>query len=625
MIKLNIENIEEKYLSPIKILGDRYGFKLAKDGLAIKIIHTQAGMLKIERQNEITITYQTDNDIFRAIGQIVMALKEGKDKINYLEEKQFSFNGVMVDCSRNGVMNIKYAKELIETLSIMGHNTILLYMEDVYELENEPYFGYMRGRYTKAELKEIDDYAYDFGIEVIPCIQTLAHLEEFLKWDGPRDKYIDIDNILCVNIDETRELINQMFKTLSSCFRSKRIHVGMDEAYNLGRGRYLDRFGLKDKSDIMKSHLKDILEIAKQYDLRPMIWDDMFFSHYSSAKEGDLAVPEGIDLMYWDYYNNTKEHYVERIEQRRNLDRKVMFAGGAWRWIGYVPHHSKTFVATNAALEACKEQGVKEVIATAWGDDGNEAPLSVLLFGASLFAEHGYHKVFNLEAFKKRLEFYTGISYDDYMKQENFDILPDMPYKANTTNVSKYMFYEDPLCSLFIHHVDTIKIDLTTYYSNLEEEFTTISKKYKKGTNNYIVSQMYRSYAKVLKHKWDLSKNIFYAYKEDNKEALESILQSQIKGAIEALEDFGQWRFKEWQYCNKSFGYEVLDRRIGGNVQRLRTTSQIIQAYIDGDIDIIEELEEKRLPVTHHKEKEMGDIVHFNQAQKAMTASKMVW
>lgn len=79
-------------------------------------------------------------------------------------------------------MSVEYAKELIEILAIMGHNTILIYMEDVYSLKEEPYFGYMRGRYTEAELQAIDDYAHQFGIEVIPCIQTLAHLEQFLRW-----------------------------------------------------------------------------------------------------------------------------------------------------------------------------------------------------------------------------------------------------------------------------------------------------------------------------------------------------------------------------------------------------------------------------------------------------------
>ena len=102
-------------------------------------------------------------------------------------------------------------------------------------------------------------------------------------------------------------------------------------------------------------------------------------------------------------------------------------------------------------------------------------------------------------------------------------------------------------------------------------------------------------------------------------------METQVKDTIDALEDFEQWRFKEWQYCNKSFGYEVLDRRIGGNIQRLRTTDRIIQAYINGDTDRIEELEQERLPATRHKEKDMGDIINFNQAQKAMTAAKMAW
>lgn len=629
MLKFNVKAVPDRYKNPIEILGKRYGFELSEDGFVIKTIHAPSPILKIEKEDkmadEITITYETYNDIFRAMGIIVMSLRSGKLDINYMEEKQFTFNGVMVDCSRNGVMNVNYTKELIETLSIMGHNTMLLYMEDVYEIENEPYFGYMRGRYTKEELEEIDDYGYKFGIEVIPCIQTLAHLEEFLRWEIVRDKYADIDNILCVNTDETRELVNKMFKTLSSCFRTKRIHVGMDEAYNLGRGKYIDKFGLKDKSDIMQEHLEDILEIANNYGLRPIIWDDMFFSNYSKVTDGHLAIPEGVDLMYWDYYNNTKEHYLGRIDQRRTLERDLMFAGGAWRWIGYVPHHSKTEVATNAALAACKEKGIKEVIATAWGDDGNEAPLSALLFGATLFAEHGYNKEIDSDKFKERLEFYTGISYEDYMNQEKFDILPDMPYKANITNVSKYMFYEDPLCSLFTNHIGAIKIDLTTYYSELEKSFEGISKKYEKGTNNYIVFNMYRAYARVLKHKWNMGLNILNAYRAKDNQELGAIQESQIKPTIEALEDFRNWRFKEWRYCNKSFGFEVLDRRIGGSIQRLRTSNEIIEDYLNGEISKIEELEMERLDATHHREEDMGEVVHFNQAQKAMTAAKMAW
>ena len=83
--------------------------------------------------------------------------------------KNFNKFGVMIDCSRNAVMTVDKLKKFITVISKMGYNQVHLYMEDTYEVENEPYFGYLRGRYTKDELKEIDSYAKKYGMEVIPC------------------------------------------------------------------------------------------------------------------------------------------------------------------------------------------------------------------------------------------------------------------------------------------------------------------------------------------------------------------------------------------------------------------------------------------------------------------------
>ena len=90
--------------------------------------------------------------------------------------------GVMIDCSRDAVYTVETLKEYIKVLAAMGYNALLLYMEDVYELEGEPYFGYLRGKYTKNELREIDEFAKNSGIELIPCIQTLAHLGGITRW-----------------------------------------------------------------------------------------------------------------------------------------------------------------------------------------------------------------------------------------------------------------------------------------------------------------------------------------------------------------------------------------------------------------------------------------------------------
>ena len=141
--------------------------------------------------------------------------------------RKFDTFGVMIDMSRNAVMSMEGLKRYLPLLKKMGYNMVMLYTEDTYEVNDEPYFGYMRGRYTKDEMKEIDAYAESLGITMIPCIQTLAHMNALFHWGKhPRD----CDNILLCDDERTYTLIDRMFATLSECFKSRRIHVGMDEA-----------------------------------------------------------------------------------------------------------------------------------------------------------------------------------------------------------------------------------------------------------------------------------------------------------------------------------------------------------------------------------------------------------
>lgn len=80
------------------------------------------------------------------------------------ESCNFESLGIMIDCSRNGVLKVDRVKELIRFISLMGLNVLQLYTEDTYEIQNEPFFGYFRGPYTQVELKEIDDYAYSLAL-----------------------------------------------------------------------------------------------------------------------------------------------------------------------------------------------------------------------------------------------------------------------------------------------------------------------------------------------------------------------------------------------------------------------------------------------------------------------------
>ena len=398
---------------------------LAPDGRLVDYQVGPAGKLEVADQGEGVLIVAPDLPHFFH-GLALWNMRQQADQTSSFSQPiSFSRNGLMLDNSRNAVAKVDYVKSLLRRLAVLGHSWYMLYMEDVYEIPEQPYFGAFRGRYSQADLRELDAYAQDLGIELVPCVQTLAHLNQFFQWEHINSQYADLADVLHVGREETYTLIDQMLASLSSCFTTKRIHLGMDEAYDLGRGHYLDQVGLRAKTDIMLDHLARIKTLCDRYDLEPIIWDDMFFSWYNQVGEDEkIDIPEGISLMYWDYYQHSTQAYLDKIAQRRSLGAQVSFAGGAWRWTGYTPHHRKTLVASLAGLAAARQTGIQEVMATAWGDDSSESPFEVAVFGLVLYSYLDSHADYVEEEFSQWLSFFTGLSLSDWLKQGELDLLP---------------------------------------------------------------------------------------------------------------------------------------------------------------------------------------------------------
>ena len=118
---------------------------------------------------DVYIGYHSLPEAFRALGKALEHVRAGK----WREENPGvrGHKGFMFDCSRNGVLRVEAVKKLIRQTALMGLDWFLLYTEDTYEVEGYPYFGALRGRYTKEEIRACDAYAALFGVEMIPCIQ----------------------------------------------------------------------------------------------------------------------------------------------------------------------------------------------------------------------------------------------------------------------------------------------------------------------------------------------------------------------------------------------------------------------------------------------------------------------
>ena len=287
--------------------------------------------------------------------------------------------GVMLDCSRNAVRSLPTLKKMVDLLQAMGYNTLMLYMEDTFEVMHQPYFGYLRGRYSIAELQEIDQYARERGMEVVPCIQTLAHINAITRWDCYY-QMIDCEDILLIDDERTYRLIDDMMASLAEAFSGRLINVGMDEAYLFGLGKYREEHGDPDRFALFSRHVRRVAEIARKYGFSPMMWSDMYYrciqgtyiGHTAIPEHVREAVPENMSLVYWDYYSSDRERYHRMIASHREFGRPLWFAGGAWTWNGEVPDNRFAMRSLEAGLTECIQAGIRQAFVTLWGDNGGE-------------------------------------------------------------------------------------------------------------------------------------------------------------------------------------------------------------------------------------------------------------
>ena len=588
----------------LEILQSDLGFQISADGLPVTV-ETSDGRLEAGlAQGRGFVRAARPIHFFRALGLFIEAARRGGD-FHIIEQPQFTTDGVMVDMSRNGVMRVESIKTLLRKMAVMGLTTLMLYTEDTYELPDEPFFGYLRGRYSDAEIKECDDYAFALGIEMIPCIQTLGHLEQFIKWVYYSHGLHDTKEVLLVDSPATYEFIEKMIRAASAPYRSKRIHIGMDEAHGLGRGRYLDKFGQADLFEVMNRHLRRVLEIAGRYGLQPMIWSDMYFRIGSATHDyydlnavmpehARAAYPSDVALVYWDYYNDDPDLYRGLIRRHLDLSPNVIFAGGLWTWMGFGINYGKVFKTSNTALDVCKELGLREVIATIWSDDGAENDHFAALLGLQLFAEHGYSRELDLEKLKSRFEFCAGASFEAFLDLKYLDevpgTVPDNNELYSPANPAKYLLWQDPLLGLFDRHAALL--DLTAHYTRLAETYRRHLGAYPEYSFLFEPAALL---CEVLQRKWDLGVRLKASYDSRDLPALARIATVEIPDLIGRVEALRQAHRGRWLKTYKPFGWEVLDYRYGGVVARLSSAGQRVEDFLAGRIDRIEELEEARL------------------------------
>ncbi len=576
----------------LAVLTDDLAMVPGEGGTAISCV--QGSHLGVESDGRsVTLTWQTPVQFYRALSLIPDPLTP----CSIREEARFETVGIMFDCSRNAVIKPEAMRFFLRKMALMGLNMGMMYTEDTYEVPEQPFFGYKRGRYTYDELKALDDYADILGIELCPCIQALGHLKRILHW--PAFSHLrDNDEVLLADLEETYVLLEQMIRAASAPYRSKRIHLGMDEAFGVGLGAHLTRYGYEHPHDVIGRHLRRCLDICDQYGLKAMMWSDMYFHldghHYHSegmpSERARKAVDPRVSLVYWDYYHAKEEEYANALYKHAQFDAETVFAGGIWVWIGPAPSYGTTIANTVPGLTACMKAGVKTVLATAWGDNGAETNMTAALYGMQLYGEMAYTGVYDEDALRARFRRCCGADPQAFLDLSQFNIVPGMGgYPNDPTNACKFLLYQDPLIQLF--EKDTEGYPMSSHFASLVNKYA----RYAQENPEYsLLFDFYTALAHALALKCVWHEQAGPAVRSGDKEKAAALAED-IPATVEALHALRiLWR-RLWESTNKPNGFEIIEVRMGGIAARMATAGEKMQAFANGQVDTIPELLEEAL------------------------------
>lgn len=588
--------VPSKLRIALDVLGKEYPILpgTGKINLTFRKVDSPDVFTKVSSSDGVyLVEYSTLSGALRGVGSALAGI-EGE------EHTPFTRLGIMLDVSRNMVMKVDCFKKWLLRMALSGCNQLQLYCEDTYQLDGEPFFGIYRAAYSLAELQEMDNFADALGIELMGSIQTLAHLEQILQHQAYASLR-DNEKIMLVDSPETEALVRKMIAFWSKALKSRRLHVGMDEAHGLGRGRFQTLHGPEGESSLMTRHLKLVSAICKEYGVAPLIWSDMFFRmtnpghvYYDMESPFPPGIGKEIDpdtvLVYWDYYHRDRESYTRMIARHRELGKEPLVASGIWTWSRMWYDHRKTVETAIPCIEVCRQENIRELSFTMWGDDGAYCHYDSALAGIIFCAD----AAFGVTDEKVTARRFQAICHADYFAQTAVgDIHGETGGIAEDDSVEIFpamVLWDDPLLGIYYSNCKCANKDFDRNYiavlQNILKKVEAFSGETSAGNIAYAVTLLH-----TLIKKLEVRAALERAYNAKDMKAMEFLARQDVPELITLMSETAEHFRNNWLAVAKANGMERIQARFAGQICRLQELARRLIEFTEGLFPVIDELE----------------------------------
>ena len=323
-------------------------------------------------KRRVEISYSKSSGAFYALVAL-WQMYAGEERLApgaFSEAPAFCGRGFMLDVSRGKTPLPETLEHLVNLLARMRYNQFQLYMEGFsFAYPSFPGLWKEESSLSPEEIRHLDVFCRERFIELVPNQNALGHMAPWLA----REEYASLAEceegfsyggftLPATTLDPEDErsltLVMQMADDLLSNVSSKRIHMGLDEPFELGFGKSRG----KALGPVFCRYVSRLHGELAARGRQMMMWSDAL--HRFGATELDL--PEDILFLEWGY---EKEHpFGERCGRLKEAGKRFYVCPGTSSWNTFTGMTDNMLLNIDHAISAAKSFGAEGVLLTDWGD-----------------------------------------------------------------------------------------------------------------------------------------------------------------------------------------------------------------------------------------------------------------
>ncbi|MBV8234521.1 MAG: family 20 glycosylhydrolase [Acidimicrobiia bacterium] len=291
--------------------------------------------------------------------------------------------GVMLDVSRDKVPTMQTLAALIDRLASWKVNQVQLYMEHTFAYAGHRDVWADASPFTAEEIRFLDGFCRERHVELVPNQNCLGHMGRWLEHERYRPLALFPDGWTQrgrwrapTTIDPSQPgslaLVRELLGELLPNFSSRRVHVGLDEPFEMPPERLAD-YGA------WVSTLRRLPELDGR---QMLMWGDILADH----PELIPGLPDGVTVCEWGYED--WHPFAARTKQLAGAGLPFWVCPGTSSWVTILGRTTNMIGNCRAAAEAASADGASGFLNTDWGDMGHLQYLPVsepgLAYGAAV-------------------------------------------------------------------------------------------------------------------------------------------------------------------------------------------------------------------------------------------------